>query len=469
MKTSTQSENILEVEHKSKRAPSSSGAPLDLTDGVIWKTLAAFTLPILCSSLFQQLYNTVGAAVLGMHCGSQELAAVGSTGSLINLTIGLFMGISSGASVCVARLWGARDENVSRAVHTAFVLSIICGVLLTGLGIVVCRPLLVIMKFPSELIDMSAEYLIIYFTGMVPSMVYNIGAGILRAVGDSRRPLIHLVISGVINVIVTIILVVGFDMGVAGAAWATVVSLVAAAVLTVGRLFRTRLGYRLTLKGFCLDGGIVREIIRIGIPTGVQSMLYAITNMMIQTGINVFGADAMAGTAAYYKLDGLQYLPINSISIAIMTFTAQNMGANKPERVRQGIRSALIMGFGCSLFTAMLWVIFGRPLLTMLTGGNVTAVHYGYMMLLCMAPLEWTFVPTEVLGGVIRGAGAVLMSTLLTALFICVIRITILSAIMPLINNILVVFLTYPISWSICSTAFIIYYKKGHWMYRRHR
>ena len=469
MKLSTRQkhENKPEIENEHKQAP--SGASLDLTDGVIWKTLAAFTLPILCSSLFQQLYVTVSSAVLGVYCGSQAVAAVGSTNSLINLTIGLFMGISSGASVCIARHWGAKNEKVSPAVNTAFVLSLICGIMLTVLGIAVCRPLLVLMKFPPELIDMSAKYLTIYFTGMVPSMVYNIGAGILRAVGDSRRPLIYLVISGVINVIFTFILVAGFDMGVAGAALATVISLTASAILTAARLFLTGYGYGVSFKKLCLDGPIVKEIIRIGIPVGMQSILYAITNMMIQANINVFGADAMAGAAAYYKLDGFQYLPINAISIAMMTFTAQNLGANRFDRVRRGIRSALIMGFGCSLFAGTLWVVLGRHLLLLLTGGSEAAVCYGYTMLLCMATLEWTFVPTEVLGGVIRGAGATLMSALLTAIFICGVRIVILSVLMPMVNNIILVFLTYPISWSICSTAFIIYYKKGHWMYRRHR
>lgn len=439
---------------------------MDLTEGVIWRRLLVFSIPILLCNLFQQLYNTVDAAILGGFVGSDAIAAVGSTGSLISLLVGFFLGLSSGASVVVARHWGAKDDDISPSVHTSMVLGIACGVLLTVLGIALCVPLLRLMKSPEEVIGLSATYLRIYFAGMVPSMIYNIGAGILRAVGDSRRPLIYLVISGVANFLLDFLFVVGFNWSVAGAAFATVLSQILSAVLVVIQLMTTGLGYKLELKKLRVNFRLLWSIVRIGVPAGLQSMMYAISNILIQTNINTFGADAMAGCAAYGKIDGFMYMPLNSFGLAATTFTGQNMGADKPDRVRKGARAGILMGLVSSVSMGLIVVLTGERLMTVLTGGNLEAVRYGVTMMWIMAIFEWTFVPTEILCGVIRGAGSAFVSTCMTAVCVCVFRVVVITIFMPIVNDIRLVFALYPISWSICSAAFIIYYKLGHWMRR---
>ncbi|MFA6947472.1 MAG: MATE family efflux transporter [Eubacteriales bacterium] len=440
-------------------------APRDLTQGAIWKQLFLFSIPILLCNLFQQLYSTVDAAIVGSSVGSDALAAVGSTGSLISLIVGFFMGLSSGASVVVSRFYGAHDdENVALSVRTSFALAILCGIFLTIFGYFASPFLLRVMKCPENVIGMSETYLKILFLGMIPNMIYNIGAGILRAVGDSRNPLIYLVISGVINFFLDLLLVAVIPLGVAGAAIATIISQAAAAVMVSAQLMRTEGALRLRWRELKLDRSILLSVVRIGVPAGLQSMLYAISNMLIQTNINSFGSDAMAGCAAYGKIDGFLYMPLNAFGLAATTFTGQNMGAQKHDRVKRGALVGVGLGASTSLAGAAIVLAVAPMFVSIFTKGNAEAVRYARMEMFLIAPFYCIFAPTEVLSGVIRGAGSALTSTLITASTICAFRVGMITLFMPYFHDIRLVFAAYPASWLLCSATFIIYYKFGKWI-----
>lgn len=439
--------------------------PRDLTVGSIWQELLLFSLPILFCNLFQQLYNTVDAAVVGAWVSSDAIAAVGSTGSLISLLTSFFMGLGAGVGIVVARYRGAADEeNLHKSVHTSFALAIICGVFLTAVGIGLSPALLRLMKTPDRVFDSSLLYLRIYFGGMVPIMLYNIGAGVLRAVGDSRRPMWYLFISGIINVIVDVIAVVALNMGVAGVAWATVLSQIVAAVLVIVTLMRENAPWRLRPQKIRIHGHILLQAIKIGIPAGLSGVLYAVSNMLIQTNINVFGPDAMAGNAAFGKIDGFLYMPLNAFGLAATTFVGQNIGARKLDRVKRGAITAVLLGFAVSAAGAVVVFLVSEPLLQIFTKQNAEAVRYGLIAMHYLAPFYCIFSATEVLSGVVRGAGSPLQSTIITAVCICALRVTLVSILQPIFNDIRVVFIAYPISWSVSSITFLLYYRFGKWI-----
>ena len=449
----------------SEKVVKSANASMDLTEGAIWKQLLLFSLPILLSNLFQQLYNTMDAAMVGALVSSDALAAVGSTGALINLIICLFVGLSTGATVVISRFYGAKDSiNVERSVHTSVAISILSGIFLTIVGIILSPLMLTLMKTPPEVIDMSTLYIQIIFGGMIPQMLYNILSGILRAVGDSKRPLYYLVIGGVANIIMNYIFIAFFHLGVAGAALATVASQIIAVVLIAVQLMRTHESFRLDLRKIKINGGILLSIVKIGVPAGIQSMMYSVSNLLIQSNINVFGSNAMAGCAAYSKIDGFLYMPLNAFGLAATTFTGQNMGACKYDRVKKGAITGVMMGVCTSIIGVIIVFFTARYFVSIFTQGNAEAIEYGISFMKIIAPFYWVFSATEVLGGVIRGAGSALSSTIITALNICLLRVLMVSLLMPFVNDIRLVFLAYPVSWIVSSTTFLIYYKFGHWM-----
>lgn len=326
-----------------------------MTEGVIWKQLLAFSMPLLVGNLFQQLYNTVDSIVVGNFIGSEALAAVGSSNSLINLIIGMFMGIATGAGVIISQYYGAKDDQkLHWAVHTCMALSLIGGTLLIVLGVLLSPLILKWMGTPEEVMPNSVAYLRIFFCGSLFNLVYNMGAGVLRAVGDSRRPLYYLCVSSVVNIILDMVFVVVFHMGTAGVGYATVIAQAVSSVLTVRTLMKTEDSYRLVPSEIRIDRRMMKRILKLGIPSGIQQSIISLSNVIVQANINGFGAAAMAGYGAYSKVDGFAMLPLQSFCMASTTFTGQNIGAKKAKRVKDG----MFQGIAISLiYTAFISVI----------------------------------------------------------------------------------------------------------------
>lgn len=434
---------------------------MSLTEGSITKGLILFAVPILLSNLFQQLYNSVDSMVVGNYVGSAALAAVGSTGSLINLLIGFFLGIATGTGVLYAMHYGAGDHpGLKKLIDCAMVLSVGVGVVISVLGIAFSRQMLVLMDTPDDVLDPANQYLRIYLAGTIITMIYNVGAGMLRAEGDSTRPLIYLVIGGVTNLILDLLLVAVFDMGVAGAAIATVAAQLVSAVLTVIRLTKLDARYRFRPLRMELNALTMWDIIRISVPCGLQSSMFNIANLLVQAKINSFGTAAMAGVTAYTKLDGFIYMPMNAMALAISTYVGQNIGAGKFSRIRKGIRVAMLSSLGATLVLEAAVLLFSAPLLDLFTD-EPDAKTYALQMMLYLAPCNWLFIPSDVLGGAIRGAGQAMKVTIISAVCICVFRVIWLIVTLHFDHNIRYVFLCYPTSWLLSSAAMGIFYFKS--------
>ena len=336
-----------------------------ITEGVIWKQLLLFFFPIVLGTFFQQLYNTADAIIVGKFVGKEALAAVGgTTGTLINLLVGFFVGLSSGASVIISQFYGARrSDDVSRAVHTTMALALVSGAVLTALGICFSKSVLIMMGTPADVLDYAVTYINIYFLGMIPSLIYNIGSGILRAVGDSRRPLVFLISATMTNIVLDVVLVIGLDLGVAGAAAATVLSQVVSAVLVLVTLCRSPQVYRVQFKKIRFHGDMLVRIVRIGLPAGLQSVMYSLSNIIIQASVNGFGTDVMAAYTAYGKVDGMYWMVINAFGVAITTFVGQNFGARLYDRMKKSINVCLGMSAAITIVLSTVLLAISEPLL----------------------------------------------------------------------------------------------------------
>ena len=326
-----------------------------MTEGVIWKEILFFAIPLILGNLFQQLYNTVDSIIVGNYVGSNALAAVGSSGAIINLLIGFCIGASTGAGVVISQFYGAKNtEGVRKAVHTTMAIALVAGVLLTVIGITVTPSMLRLMGTPDKVFEQSVIYLQVYFGGSLFSVVYNMSAGVLNAVGNSRRSLVYLMIAAISNIFLDLIMVVGLKLGIVGAALATDISQLISCIFIWGFLIRSEDVYKLKIKEIRCYDHLLSKIIRIGIPTGIQNIVISLSNFIVQTSVNSFGATVMAGFAAYIKIDGFNILPVLSISMAATTFAGQNIGARKPDRVRKGITSALCIAFIWSTIATIL-------------------------------------------------------------------------------------------------------------------
>ena len=438
-----------------------------ITQGVIWRQLLIFFFPILLGTFFQQLYNTADAVIVGKFVGKEALAAVGgTTGTLINLVVGFFVGMSSGATVILSQYFGGRKEReVSQTVHTAAALALIGGALLTVVGLVLSPALLRMMGTPDEVMEMALAYIRIYFAGMIPSLVYNIGSGILRAVGDSRRPLYFLIIACMTNIFLDVLLVVGLEMGIAVAALATVLSQALSAVLIVLTLMRSPQSFRLRAREIRLYPGFLKRIVHIGLPTGLQSVMYSISNIIIQTSINGFGTDVMAAWTAYGKVDGLYWMIINAFGISITTFVGQNFGARQYDRMKKSVNICLGMTAGVTVFLSGFLLLFGEVILRMFTD-DAGVLQYGMIMLRLLVPTWFTYICIEIFSSAVRGAGDSIVPTLMTLAGVCILRVIWLMAVVPMRNTIPMVLLCYPITWTITSAMFLVYYRKGGWLRR---
>lgn len=439
-----------------------------ITSGSIWKGLLSFFFPILLGTFFQQLYNTVDAVVVGRFVGKEALAAVGGgTAVYVNLLVGFFVGLASGASVIISQFYGAQKaREVSRSVHTALFLAFAGGLLMAAAGAAASWWILVVTGTPKEILDLSLTYLRIFFAGMVPMFVYNMGAGILRAVGDSKRPLYVLIAGCITNIILDITFVLVFHWGVAGVAWATVASEAESMIAVLVILARTHASYKFEWHSLTVTPHILRSMIRVGIPAGVQSTMYGLSNIIIQASINSFGTNSVAALAAYGKIDAVFWMMISALGLAVTTFSGQNYGAGKYDRVRKSMWESLALSVGLTLFCCVLFWFTGRYVfLLFTTDGEVIAE--GMRILHFLVPVWITYISIEILSGTIRGTGDSFIPMIMTLFGVCVLRVIWIFTAVPRWHDILTVMASYPITWTVTSMMFWIYYATGKWMKKR--
>ena len=430
-----------------------------ITEGSIFGQLLLFFFPILFGTFFQQLYNTADAMVVGRFVGKQALAAVGgSTSTLINLLVGFFVGLSSGATVVISQFYGARKaDKVHWAVHTSIAFSVIGGIIFMIVGLVGSPWALEAMKTPEDVMGHAVVYIRIYFLGIIVNLVYNMGAGILRAVGDSRRPLYFLIASCFTNIILDVLLVAVLGMGVAGAALATITSQLLSAVLVVLALMKTDDMYKLEWKKVRIDQRMLQRIVRIGIPAGMQSVMYNISNVIIQAGVNTLGTDNVTAWATYGKVDGLYWMMINALGISVTTFVGQNFGAGRLDRVRKGAGACMVIGVALTASVGVVLYNGGHLLVELFpTDQQVQAISMD--LLHFMVPTFITYIAIEILSGTLRGVGDAWMPLIITGIGVCAVRVLWIMFVLPHYHTIIGAAFCYPLTWSLTTVAFVIYY-----------
>lgn len=439
-----------------------------ITEGVIWKQLLIFFFPILFGTFFQQLYNTVDAIIVGQYLGKQALAAVGGgTGTAINLLIGFFTGVSSGATVIISQYYGAKSEaDASKAIHTAIALAIVAGAAIMVLGIVFTRFILELIGTPEDVMPLAITYMRIFFAGSIFNTVYNMGSGIFRALGDSRRPLYFLICGCIVNIVLDFMFVGMFKMGVDGAAYATIISQMVSAVLVIIWLRKRKDGLRFSFRKLHIHSKMLVFTLKIGLPTGVQSILYTISNLIIQAHVNGFGTDTAAAWAAYGKLDAVFWMAINAFGIAVTTFVGQNYGAKLYDRVRSGIRTSILMSTALTVFITAFFMIIGEYGLKLFTT-DAAVLDIGMDILTLLVPTWILYMPIEILCGAMRGCGKTFVPTVITVVGICVLRALWLEIVPAFAPTIGAVFLCYPASWLVTSLAIILYYIFGRILPKR--
>ena len=429
-----------------------------ITEGVIWKQLLMFFFPILIGIFFQQLYNTVDTVIVGRFVGKEALSSVGGSSSqIINLVIGFFTGISTGASVLVAQYYGAKDENgVYQTLHTSYAFAILGGLVFGVLGIWLAPDILRWMNTPEELMAESTQYVRIYSAGMVFVFVYNMGAAILRAVGDSKRPLYLLIICCGINIVLDFVFVLGFESGVAGVGYATLLSQAISAILvTLLIMYRTK-ELKMELNKLCLKPDFLKKLLWIGLPTGIESAMYSISNVIIQAALNDFGVDTVAAWAAFGKIDGFFWMINNAFGTAIVTFVGQNFGAGKPKRIRKAVRIWLMIAVAAAFTISGLILVNDRFLLGFFTSDSAV-IDIGVRMVWSIAPYFFLFEFIEILSGALRAEGFVMVSTLMVFCGTCLFRIVWVLFIAAG-KSLEMILCCFPITWSIGAVMFIVYY-----------
>ena len=435
-----------------------------MTEGNIWKLLIIFSIPLILGNLLQQMYNTADSIIVGNFVGSHGLAAVGSGTALINLIIAFSQGAAVGAGVIVSQNLGARDKQKTKlAVHTAMCIAIILGVILSAIGVIFSRDLLVWMKTPKSVLKDSVLYLQIYCGGLIFNVIYNMATGILNAAGNSKRPLIYLAIASVTNIILDLVFIKALKWGVKGAAIATDISQALSCVLAVGYLLRVNSDYKLIIKELKIHGNTAKQIIRVGLPTAIQNMVISFSNVLVQSSVNSYGATAMAGYAAYLKIDGFNILPVLSISMAVTTFTGQNVGAKKPDRIKKGMWNALIMGVVYTVIIGVVILLTSHTVLGLFTKDN-EVITYGQLAMKYFCPFYFLLGILNILAGTVRGAGKGVPPMLILLFSMCIFRILWIKIALPFYSTIDGVFILYPISWFVGMVLMIIYTKFGKWL-----
>ena len=433
---------------------------VDMTSGNIVRHIFSFALPLLVGNIFQQLYNTVDTWVVGNFVSNEAFSAVGTVGPIINMLIGFFMGLSAGAGVVISQYYGARrEEDVSRAVHTSVVMTLIIGAVFTFIGIGMTPFMLRLMKTPPEVLPESTAYLTIYFSGLMGLMLYNIGSGILRAVGDSQRPFYFLVVCAILNTVLDLLFVLVFHMGVEGVALATILSQGVSAILVMITLLRTGGCIRLSVRKLRLHFDMLSKIVRVGIPAALQMAVTAFSNIFVQSYINYFGADCMSGWTTYAKVDQLLFLPMQSISLASTTFVGQNLGRNQPERARQGVSVALKMALCATVIMMIPLLIFAAPIVSFFND-KPQVIEYGAMLLRWMSPFYVLCCFNQIYSGALRGAGNTKAPTIIMLSSFVLFRQIYLYVMSGICNEIIPIAMSYPAGWLLCSSLTTLYYHK---------
>ncbi len=443
---------------------------IDLLNGVVWQQILIFFFPVFFGTIFQQLYNTVDAIVVGNFVGKEALGAVGgSTGTLTNLLVGFLVGLSSGATVVIAQFYGNREtERVPVTVSTSMVMSIVFGFILTVLGYMFAPQLLRLLNVPDDIFSYSVTYLRIFFIGLIPTLIYNTGSGVLRAVGDSKRPLYFLIAACITNIILDLVFVAGMNMGVAGAAIATVIAQVVSCVLTLFVLYRTEDCYRFNLKHIEFDKQILFQIIQFGLPTGIQSALYSVANLFIQASVNGYGTDTVAAYTAFGKIDATFWNASGAFGTSVLTFAGQNFGAGNIKRVKKGFHESILLYLIMSLSITGICYLFGPTLFRLFTPDE-EVIKIGLSILYFICPFWSTFVFVEIFSSGIRACGDSLIPMVMTAIGIGAFRIA--WIVLYPDQTIFEVLFCYPVSWILTSLLFVIYYIQGGWLKRslKHR
>ncbi len=431
---------------------------MDMCSGPLLKKILIFTIPVMASGILQLLFNATDIIVVGRYAGKESLAAVGSTTALINLIINLFVGLSVGANVITAKYYGAgKEKDVSETVHTAILTAVISGIILVIIGIILATPLLKLMDSPEDVLGKSALYLKIYFLGMPAMMLYNFGSAVLRAVGDTKRPLYYLILSGSVNVCLNLISVICFGMGVAGVGIATVVAQYISAVMVVRCLIKEDGSYGINLSELRLTGSKLKEIMFVGIPAGMQGVVFALSNVLIQSSINSFGSIAMAGNTAASNIEGFIYISMNSYNQTAISFTSQNIGGKKIERVGKilliciGLVSmfGIILGFGA---------YFAGNTLLHIYSSDMEVIHYGLMRMRVICLTYFTCGIMDVFAGSVRGMGYSVMPMIISLIGACGLRIVWIYTIFKAHHTLTTLYISYPVTWVITICAYIVCY-----------
>ncbi len=439
----------------------------EIVTGVIWKQLLIFFFPILFGTFFQQIYNTADTMIVGRFVGTQALAAVGSTGTFQNLLIGFFMGLSSGGTVIISQFYGANnDRYVAKAVHTAIALSIVGGLIIMIVGVASSRVVLRLMNTPEEVMDQAVAYIRVCFLGIIPVLIYNIGSGILRAVGDSKHPLYFLIFCCLANVVLDLLFVGAFRWGVIGAAAATILAQTISAGLVLNLLIKSKESYRFRLKELRFTPSILKNILRIGLPSGFQSVLYSISNLIVQRSVNGFGTDTVAAWTVFARVDSIFWMILGAFGIAITTFVGQNFGAARIDRVKQSVRDCLLITMGTTIVLSIFLFFASAPLIRLFTAD----VNVQELAIYCMkhyCPFYIFFVFIEIYSGAMRGVGEALLPTLITVFGVAILRVLWILFYLPRHYSLLTLMMTYPVTWIVTAVIFIFYYYRGTWLTKR--
>lgn len=434
---------------------------VDMTEGNIWRHLIIFALPLLMGSLFQQLYNTVDTWVLGRYVSDEAFSAVGAVTPIVNMLIGFFTGLSSGASVVISQYYGAKQfDRIDKAVRTSSLITLISGVLLSVLGIILVPLMLDLMKMPENVYKEAETYLVIYFAGMTGLMIYNMGSGILRAIGDSQKPFYFLACTTVVNIVLDLVFAINFKMGVAGVAYATIIAQGVSALLVIISLLKHKGCIRLRAPYVSLDSPILKKIIIIGIPAALQVSVTSFSNVFVQSYVNHFGDTVMGGWTAYTKIDQLMFLPMQAIALAATTFVGQNLGKKNEERAKKGVTVSLWLSVFVTVIIMIPIIIFA-PYLVRFFNENAEIIAYGSDFLIYLSPFYVLCCVNQVYAGALRGAGNSRTPMVIMLLTFVLFRQVYLFIMANYISNtVMNIAMAYPAGWLVCTLIYIVYYKR---------
>lgn len=435
-----------------------------MTEGSIAKQILFFSIPLLIGNMFQLLYNTIDSLVVGRYVGKVALAAVGASSPLINLLVSFFMGLSVGAGVIISRYFGAKkDDDLKQSTHTFVVFSFVCGVVLSVFGIFFSKYFLVMMKTPVDVLQSASEYLEIYFLGSIFVCLYNAGTGILQSVGDSKRPLYFLGISSIINIVLDLIFVRNFNMGVVGVALATFIAQAVSCILIMFVLFKSKENYGLDFKNLKINFFVLKDIIRIGIPAGLQGVIVSYSNVVVQAYVNNFGSAAIAGFSSATKFDNFLALPVNSFALAITTFSGQNLGSKLYDRVRHGVNITLAMSISIVVFLGIFVIIFADNCI-MLFSNDIDVIKNGAQFIRIMCPFYIALCVHQVYSGALRASGRSVIPMVISVLCFVFIRQIFLSVFMNIYKNMAIVGFGYSVTWTLAGIISFIYYHTSKWI-----